>query len=243
MLPKINSPTYEIELPILKQTVKFRPFLVKEQKILLIAADSDDETFVIDNIKQIIKNCCVSDLDIDKLSSVDLEYFFLQLRARSVEEIIETKYRCENKLPDGEICKNSMEVKIDLLDINVDTSNYNDTIKLTDSVGIKMQYPTIQMLEKLNKTSTENESVIEKTFDAIIQCIEYIYDKDNFYYPKETTKQELVDFLESLSIDQFQKVEKFFSNIPKLKKELQVTCSKCGFEHKIVLEGLQSFLD
>lgn len=242
MLPTLDTPKYEIELPILKKTVKFRPFLVKEQKILLIAADSDDEKFLIDNVKQIIKNCCLTELDIESLSSVDLEYFFLQLRARSVEEVIQTKYRCENTLDSGEICKNSMEVEINLLDINVETDKYNDNIKLTDNIGIKMKYPTIQMVENLNKTK-KDDNIINKTFDVIIQCIDYIYDNENFYYPKEVSKKEITDFLESLSIDQFKKVEEFFSNIPKLRKELKVICSKCGFEHKIVLEGLQSFLD
>lgn len=242
MLPTLDTPKYEIELPILKKTVKFRPFLVKEQKILLIAADSDDEKFLIDNIKQIIKNCCLTELDIESLSSVDLEFFFLQLRARSVEEVIQTKYRCENTLESGEICKNSMEVEINLLDINVETDTYNDNIKLTDNIGIKMKYPTIQMVENLNKTK-KDDNIINKTFDVIIQCIDYIYDNENFYYPKEVSKKEITDFLESLSIDQFKKVEEFFSKIPKLRKELNVICSKCGFEHKIVLEGLQSFLD
>nr|QMP82981.1 MAG: hypothetical protein [Caudoviricetes sp.] len=242
MLPTLDTPKYEIELPILKKTVKFRPFLVKEQKILLIAADSDDEKFLIDNIKQIIKNCCLTELDIESLSSVDLEFFFLQLRARSVEEVIQTKYRCENTLESGEICKNSMEVEINLLDINVETDTYNDNIKLTDNIGIKMKCPTIQMVENLNKTK-KDDNIINKTFDVIIQCIDYIYDNENFYYPKEVSKKEITDFLESLSIDQFKKVEEFFSKIPKLRKELNVICSKCGFQHKIVLEGLQSFLD
>jgi hypothetical protein len=243
MLPILDNPKYEIELPILKKKVSFRPFLVKEQKILLIAADSDDSNFMIENIKQIIKNCCLTEIDVDKLSSVDLEYFFLQLRARSVEEIVHTKYRCENRLPDGEICKNSMEVNINLLEVNVETNGFEDDIKLTSNIGIKMRYPTIQIIEKLNSETSENDNIIDKSFDAIIECVDYIYDDDNFYYTSEVKKQEIVDFLESLSIEQFQRIEKFFTNIPKLKKELEVICSKCGFEHKIKLEGLQSFLE
>lgn len=237
MLPSIDTPTYELTLPISKIKTKYRPFLVKEQKILLMAIQSDDSKFTQDNIKQIIKNCCLSEINIDELSSTDIEYFFLQLRARSIGEILEAKYRCEN-IVDGESCKNLMAVNINLLDIAVDTSNYTDIVKITESIGIKLRCPNFKTLEILQK----NEDVVNKAFDIVKNCIEYIFDENNFYYRNEYSDKELDEFMDSLSVDKFKQIENFFNNIPKLSKDVDVKCSKCGYEHKIHLEGLQNFL-
>lgn len=239
MLPKIDTPVYEVTLPISKEKILFRPFLVKEQKILLISSQSDDPEFVNNNIKQTLKNCCISEVNVDKLSSVDIEFFFINLRARSIGEVVETKYRCEN-LVDGEPCKNLMNVNINLIDIEVDTSNYSDMVKLTDNVGIKMKCPNFDTISIIGN---ENIDYITKTFDVIKNSIEYIFDDNNFYYPAETSEKELQDFIESLSIEQFKKIEEYFKQIPKVKEEVEIKCSKCGFEHKIVLEGMQSFLE
>jgi len=239
MLPKLDSPRYEIDLPIAKKKFQFRPFLIKEQKILLVANESEDPEFLVQNLKQIIKNCCLNDIDVDSLSSLDIEYIFLNLRARSVGEQIETNYRCENKV-DGESCKNLMNVSIDLLDIDTDFKNYKDIIQITENIGIKMKYPDFKTIQTLTEN---NKDVVEKTFDAIYQCIEYIYDNDNFYYPKEVQKSDIVDFIESLTMDQFKNLEEYFYNLPKLKKELEVICSKCGYTHTIKLEGLNNFLE
>jgi len=241
MLPKLTTPTYELELPVSKTKIKFRPFLVKEQKILLLANEtSDDAAFIRNNIAQVLTNCCLTkDIIIDDLPSVDLEYFFLNLRARSVGENVELRYRCEKENEVGEICGNKLILNADLLDIKVDLNGYQDLIKLTDTIGIKMKPPKLDAIEKL---SDDKKSMIERTLDSIVESIEYIYDKDNFYYPKEVSKQEIIDFLESLSFEQFKKIEKFYQGIPKLKKDYDIICSKCGFEHKITLEGLQSFL-
>jgi len=244
MLPKIAAPVYDLTLPISKQNIKFRPYLVREQKILMIAAQSDENVFIKDNIKQIIKNCCLSDINIDDLSSLDIEYFFLNLRARSIGEIVEAKYRCENKVgvdEDGDdiVCRNLMPVNIDLLSINVKfNDDFTDIVQLTDKVGIKLKYPNFSVLEKVNS----EKNVVDKTLNAIIECIDYIFDEDNFYYAKETPKKELIDFIESLNVDQFKKIEEFFNNLPKLREEVNITCDKCGFEHKIVLEGIENFL-
>lgn len=239
MLPQIDTPIYELTLPISKQKIKFRSFLVKEQKILLIAVQSDDPDFVNENVRQILKNCCLTEkVDIDNMSSLDIEYFFLQLRARSIGEIVSTRYRCENKV-DEETCGNLMNVDIELLDVNIDLSNYKDSVQLTDTVGVKFNYPNIKSLEKMNS----DKNVVDKTFDIIIECVDYIFDENNFYYKKETSNKELQVFLESLSVQQFKKIEEYFENLPKLKKELNVVCNKCGFEHKINIEGLDNFLE
>lgn len=238
MLPKIENPLYEATLPISNQKVMFRPFLVKEQKILLLAKQSEDAEFALNNIKQIIKNCCVSDIDVNKLTQIDIEYFFLQLRARSIGEIVETKYRCNNKI-DENVCGNLMPVSINLLEVSIDKKENNDIIQLTDSVGFKMKYPDIAELSKLDDQITD---AVTLTLEVIYNSLDYIFDEQNFYYKNETPKSEVLEFLESMSIDQYKKVEEFFSNLPVLKETLTVKCSKCGFVHNIDIVGLDNFL-
>lgn len=238
-LPKINVPTYDLTLPLTKKNIKFRPFLVKEQKILLMAVESEDSTFINDNVKQILKNCCLSDINIDKLPVVDIEYFFLNLRARSVGEDVTLKYRCQNA-PDGENkCLNVLEVDFNLLDINIDSTDIKDKIELTNTVGIKMKYPTYGIIEKLNSSKDDSEIA----FDIILDCIEFIYDQTELYNVEDISRQELTEFLENLNIDQFKKIQQFFENIPKLQKDIVTKCSKCGFEHKIHIEGLENFFE
>ena len=240
MLPKLDTPIYETELPISKKTFRFRPFLVKEQKILLMANESEDPDFLSGNLKQIIKNCSFSeDIDIDELSSIDIEYIFIQLRARSIGEVVETTYRCKNKI-DNEDCNNLMDVKINLLDINLNNSSFNSDIKLAPNIGIVMKYPNFKTIESL---TNDDKSTIDKTFDAIYHCIDYIYDENNFYYSKELSKKDVIDFVESFNTDQFNKIEEFFTNLPKLEKDIEIICSKCGYSHTIHLEGLNNFLE
>lgn len=237
-LPKIDSPVYELTLPISKQKVKFRAFLVKEQKILMLAQESDDPEFTSNNVKQIIKNCSHTKLDVDNLNPIDIEYFFIQLRARSIGEIVESKYRCNNKVGD-DICGNLMDVRIDLLDIEVDYKDQKDVIQLTDTVGIKLKYPDFKAIKHIK----DDSSLIEISMEVICNSIEYIFDEENYYYPKETPREELVEFVEGLSLEQFKKIEEFFNNLPSLKKEIDVKCAKCGFEHHIKIEGLDNFLE
>lgn len=237
MLPKIDVPVYDLELPISKQKVKFRSFLVKEQKILMMAQNSTDSDFVADNVKQIIKNCCVTPIDVDKLSQIDVEYFFVQLRARSIGEIVQARYRCNNKVDDN-LCNNLMEASINLLDVKVDFKENSDIIKLTDSIGIKMGYPDVKALSKIN----ENNDLLTITLDVIYNCVEYIFDEDNLYHKNEAPKQEFLEFFEQLSIEQFKMIENYFNNLPVLKEVLNIKCSKCGFDHKITVTGLENFL-
>lgn len=238
MLPKIDNPVYETTLPISKQDVMFRPFLVKEQKVLLLAKQSEDTDFAFNNIKQIVKNCCLTEINVDKLNQIDIEYFFLQLRARSIGEVVETKYRCNNHVGE-DICGNLMPVSINLLDVTIDQKENKDVIQLTDTVGFKLKYPDINELSKLN---TEDNDIVTLTLEVIYNSLEYIFDENNFYYKHETPKQEVLEFLESMSIEQFKKVEEYFSNLPVLKETLQVKCGKCGFNHTIEIVGLENFL-
>jgi hypothetical protein len=237
-LPKLEVPTYELELPLSKKKIKYRPYLVKEQKALMMALESSDAKTIQHNVREILTVCTLSkDVDIDELPIVDIEYYFLQLRAKSVSEISESKYRCNNEV-DDKVCGNIMEAKIDLTEIQPVQEEYVDPeIKLTDTITIKMKYPPF----KLVKDSIDMDNITEVTFNMLAQSIEYVYDGEQFHYAKESSVEELVDFIEQLNQEQFEKLEKFFNSIPKLSKKIDMTCSKCGFEHHLDVEGLESF--
>lgn len=237
-LPKLEVPTYELELPLSKKKIKYRPYLVKEQKALMMALESSDAKTIQHNVREILTVCTLSkDVDIDELPIVDIEYYFLQLRAKSVSEISESKYRCNNEV-DDKVCGNIMEAKIDLTEIQPVQEEYVDPeIKLTDTITIKMKYPPF----KLVKDSIDMDNITEVTFNMLAQSIEYVYDGEQFHYAKEVPVEELVEFIEQLNQEQFEKLEKFFNSIPKLSKKIDMTCSKCGFEHHLDVEGLESF--
>jgi hypothetical protein len=237
-LPRIDTPIYDLELPLSKKKIRFRPFLVKEQKNLLMALESDDRESIENNIKQVLQNCTITEkVDIEKLPVVDVEYYFLQLRARSVGETVENKYRCDNMV-DDKSCGNIMETSLNLLDIKIeDVQDDNDVIELTDKISVKLKYPQFSVLSKLSKLT----DVGDITFQMIADSIEHIYDGDQFYYSNETPQEELLEFVESLSQKQFAKIETFFANLPKLQKKIEMKCSRCGFQHNLDVEGLESF--
>ncbi len=237
-LPKIDTPIYDLELPLSKKKIRFRPFLVKEQKNLLMALESDDRESIENNIKQVLQNCTITEkVDIEKLPVVDVEYYFLQLRARSVGETVENKYRCDNMV-DDKSCGNIMETSLNLLDIKIEgVQDNNDVIELTDKISVKLKYPQFSVLSKLSKLT----DVGDITFQMIADSIEHIYDGEQFYYSNETPQEELLEFVESLSQKQFAKIETFFANLPKLQKKIEMKCSRCGFQHNLDVEGLESF--
>jgi hypothetical protein len=237
-LPKIDSPVYELTLPMSKKQVRFRPFLVKEQRNLMMAMESSDKSTIEKNIKQVLHNCTLTtNIDIDDLPIIDIEYYFIQLRARSVGEVVENKYRCENPV-DGDPCGNLMEIKMNLLDIQITESGEDKSeIQLTDKIMIKLAYPKFSALD----TITDSESPSHVAFEMIINSIEHIFDGDEFYYAKETSKEELIEFIESLNQEQFSRIEEFFDDLPTLNKKVEVDCKKCGFHHTIEVEGLENF--
>jgi hypothetical protein len=237
-LPKIETPIYDIELPLSKHKLRFRPFLVKEQKILMMALESQERSNIERNIRQILQNCTLDDVDVRTLPIVDVEYFFLQLRARSIGEVVESRYKCENEV-EGKKCGHMMDVEIPLLDIKVDTVNLPETIQLTNTIGVKLKYPEYAVLERLE--NVESASAI--AFELIAECIEYIFEGDQIYYADESTPEEMLEFLESLRQEQFRKIEDYFENLPTIKKTIQVTCAKCGFHHSITLQGLENFFE
>jgi hypothetical protein len=238
MLPKIDSPIYEVFLPLSKKAIKFRPFLVKEQKNLLMAMESEDSDTIERNVRQVLTNCTVTEgINIDKLPVVDIEYYFLHLRARSVGEVVEGEYVCNNQV-NGAKCGGKMQSSFNLLDISVDIDpNRKDTIQLTDTITIKMKYPEFSLVEKLK----DKESAVDVAFEIIVDSVESIFDGEQYYYAEETPREEMVQFLESLNQNQFGKLEEFFNNLPTLNKNVQMKCPKCGFEHNIEMQGLQSF--
>ena len=237
-LPKIDVPTYDIELPISKKQIRYRPFLVKEQRNLLMAMESDDTNSVHSAIRDILYNCTLTEnVDVEKLPIVDVEYYFLNIRAKSVGEVVESRYRCNNIVEDKE-CGNIMEKPINLLTVTVDTKNQVDPeIKITDKLTVKMKYPEFGII----KDSIELDNDTEITFHLLAQCVEYIYDGDQFYYGSETPLQEMVEFVENLNQESFEKLEEYFNSLPKLKEKIEMTCSKCSFHHSIDVEGLESF--
>jgi hypothetical protein len=237
-LPKLEVPTYELELPLSGKKIKYRPFLVKEQKNLMMAMESGDAETIQYNVREILNVCTLTPgIDIDDFPILDVEYYFINLRAKSVGEVVESKYRCNNDVGDRE-CGNIMETKIDLTTIKPEWEERVDPeIQITDKLIVKMRYPKFGII----KDSVNMDNVTDVTFNMIASSIEYIYDGEQFYYAKETTKEELLDFIEQLNQAQFEKIERFFENLPKMKKNIMLTCSKCGFIHNMEVEGLENF--
>ena len=237
-LPKIDVPTYNVELPVSKTKIKYRPFLVKEQKNLLMAMEANDSDTVHNAVRDILNNCTLTEgVKIDELPIIDIEYYFLQLRAKSVGELVDLRYRCNNEV-EGKECGNIMETKYDLNNIKVQQEEQvSPEIQLNERLTVKFKYPQFGMV----KSSIKYDDLTELTFNLIAQSIEWVFDGEQYYYGKEQTPQELMEFVESLNQEQFQKIEKFFENLPKLHENIDMKCKKCGFEHKIEVEGLESF--
>jgi len=239
-LPKIDTPVYELDLPLSKKHIRFRPFLVKEQKNLLMAMESDDKDTIEKNIRQVLTNCTLTEnIDINKLPVIDIEYYFINLRARSIGEVVENEYICTNEV-DGKQCGGKMKGSVNLLEINVNIDpNTTDIIKLTENLSIKMKYPEFSLVEKIKN----KDSAVDIAFEVIVNSIEYIFDGEQYYYAHESTKEELLQFIESLNQTQFANLESFFDNLPTMNKTMQIKCSKCGFDHSIEMDGLESFFE
>jgi hypothetical protein len=237
-LPKLDVPSYELDLPVSKKKIKFRPFLVKEQRNLLMAIEAVDSKEVHESIFNILNNCTLSDdIDVNKLPITDIEYYFINLRAKSVGEIVEARYRCNNNV-EGKECNNIMETNIDLTKIEVNIpQDISPEINISDKITIKLKYPEFGIV----KDSLQIEDENQLTFNMVAESIEYIYDGEQFHYASEAQPGELLEFVESMNQEQFAKIENFFQNLPKLKDTIDMTCSKCGFHHTIEVEGLESF--
>lgn len=231
----MNTPTYELIIPSSKQKVKYRPFLVKEQKALLIAQHSEDPHIMFNTLASVIKTCLFDKIDTSTLALFDVEYIFTQLRARSIGEISELSFTC---LECGDP-KAIIKVPVDLtkLAVTFDPTN-NSSIELTDTIGMKLKYPGVSEMDTLESLSTFD---VESLFDLAVSCIDTIYDDAGVYKASEYKREELVEFMENLTEKQFEKIREFFKTLPKLEKEIEFDCPVCKFHHKQVLKGLDSF--
>lgn len=231
-LPILNTPSYEVELPLSKKTVTYRPFLVKEEKVLLMALESQDQKQIMRAMHDIISTCTFGKIDGKDLPVAELEYLFLKLRSKAVGEKSHIGLKCDD-------CGTSNELDLDLESIEIDTTNLPKLkIMLTDQIGVMMKYPSSELVMKSvdsKKTDTEN------TYAIITSCIDKIFDTENVYDVATQTKQELTDFIESLNKAQFEKIKDFFSGLPKLKKDVSFKCTNCGKHNEISLEGMESF--
>jgi base plate protein len=248
-LPKLNVPKYTLELPSNKQKVQFRPFTVREEKMLLTAID-DNEEQQISTLRQVLDDCILPDItgkkiSVDKLAMFDLDYVWLKIRSKSVEEIISLPFECRHIIsgPDEEekICGTVVKAPINLDKIEVKRNPENNpVVMLQDSIGIKLRYPTFEIVQRLSKIQETND--VTSIFDVIMECTEMIFDGDKTYENEHLDRKELNAFLESLSQPQFAKIMKFFETLPVLRHEVHFKCSKCKHEVDVVLEGTKSFL-
>ena len=233
-LPTINTPTYELVVPSTDEKIKYRPFLVKEEKILLIASESGKQEDIINAIKQIATACTFGKLKIGRMPMFDVEYIFLQIRAKSVGEVSELTLIA----PDDKVTR--VNVEVDLNDVKVqEIEGHTNKIELTDEMGIYMQYPTVDTFSKSGMTEITASNMLE----VISACIAQIYDKkgEEVWESKDSTKKELVDFIEQLSSKQFAEIQKFFDTMPKLKHVVTVKNPKTKKETDVVLSGLSDF--
>jgi len=242
-LPKIDVPTYETKLISNGKTVKYRPFLVKEQKLFLMAAQSTDEKETVDVVKQVLNNCILSDIDVDDLPTFDLEHLFMQLRARSVGEVVNLKYNCNNTVKDDKdeekVCGSLVKFDLNILDIKpIIDEKHSSKIEISDKLGIMMKYPTLSLIKDAGNLANED---VDTVLNVIVSCIDYIYDADQMYYAKDSTKEELLEFIEGMEQEDMEKIQLFFTTMPKIAKELDFKCNKCEYEEKITVQGIQNF--
>ena len=236
-LPTIATPTYEIELPSNKKKIKYRPFLVKEEKILIIAMETEDPKQIAGAVKDVISNCILTrGVKVDQLSTFDIEYLFLNIRGKSVGEDIEVLITC----PDDGVTQVPTFINLDEIKVQV-SSEHNRDIKLDDQLSLRMKYPSMNEFIKTNFNTETEEITVDDTFELISSCIEQIYNEEESWSASEYSKKELNAFLEQLSSKQFKEIEKFFETMPKLSHTLTVKNPNTGVESDVVLEGLTAF--
>lgn len=235
-LPTIATPTYELELPSSGQKIKYRPFLVKEEKLLVLALESESTKEISNAIKSVLKNCIQTrGIKVETLPTFDIEYLFLNIRGKSVGEEIEVNLIAPD---DGET---SVPVKINIDDIKVQTTEgHKKQIKLDDSLVMEMRYPSLEQFIKSN-FDFSGESGMDQSFELIATCIDKIYSEEEVWTTADCTKKEITDFLEQMNSVQFKQIEKFFETMPKLSHEITLTNPKTGVESTVVMEGLSSF--
>jgi hypothetical protein len=235
-LPKIATPTYELELPSTGETVQFRPFLVKEEKLLVIALESEDTKQITTAIKTVIKNCILTkNIKVENLPTFDIEYLFLNIRGKSVGEQIEVNIIC----PDDEVTQVLVKIDIDSIQVQKNEEHTNQ-IRVDKNIMMEMKYPSLDQFIKSNFDFT-NENAMEQSFDLIASCISKIYTEEEVWAASDVTKKELSDFLDQMNSNQFKQIESFFETMPKLSHKIKVKNPDTNVESEVVLEGLASF--
>tara|TARA_B100000287_G_scaffold265710_1_gene249941 strand:- start:279 stop:1001 length:723 start_codon:yes stop_codon:yes gene_type:complete len=236
-LPKIATPTYSMVLPSTGKTIDYRPFLVKEEKLLVIALESEDTKQITNAIKAVLKSCVLTKgIKVETLPTFDIEYLFLNVRGKSVGEELDVNIIC----PDDE--ETQVQVQINLDDIQVEKSeDHNKRIALDNNLMMEMKYPSLNEFIKNNFDFQEGKNQMEQSFELIAQCIDKIYNEEEVWASGDCTKKEMNDFLESMNSAQFKEIEQFFTTMPKLSHTIEVTNPKTGVKSEVVLEGLASF--
>lgn len=233
-LPKINAPEYRLNVPSTDEEIRYRPFLVKEEKLLLIAQETGTDKATYEAIRNIISSCCLDPVDINKLPLFDMEYIFLNIRAKSVGEVVKLKVKC----PDDE--ETEVEVEVDLTKIQVQMDDSHDArIQLTDDIGVLMMYPNFGTVSKQQSMKEGKET--EQLFDMIGSCMFQVWQGEETYDAMDYSEKDKKEFLESLSHDQFEKLQVFFETMPTLKHEVEVTNPKTNVTSNIMLQGINAF--
>ena len=235
-LPKIATPTYSLVLPSLEKEINFRPFLVKEEKLLVLALETEDTKQITTAIKAVIKNCIqTKGIKVETLPTFDIEYLFLNIRGKSVGESLDVNIIC----PDDE--KTNVPVTIDLDDIQVKkTEGHSNKVKLDNTLMMELKYPSLDEFIKSN-FDFKDENAMEQSFNLIASCIDKIYNEEEVWVAADCTKKEIKEFLESMNSSQFKKIEEFFTTMPKLSHTIKVTNPETKVKSEVVLEGLASF--
>ena len=238
-LPKINTPTFELVLPSNGKKIKYRPFLVREEKILIMALESEDMKQITDAVIQILSACILTrGVKINDMSTFDIEYLFLNVRSKSVGETVEVNVTC----PDDN--ETSVSVNIDLDSIKVQKDkNHKNTIKLDDDLSMKLKYPSLKQFIESNFEASNPNNTIDSTLSVITSCIDMIYNDEESWSGSESSQKELEDFVENLNTKQFQMIEDFFTTMPKLSHKVKVKNPKTEVESTVILEGLAAFFN
>jgi hypothetical protein len=237
MLPRITTPIYELEIPSSKKKIRYRPFLVKEEKILIIAMESEDGKQIANAVKSVISNCILSKgVKVEDLATFDIEYLFLNFRAKSVGESVDILITC----PDDNTTKVPVTINLDEIEVQ-EQEGHNKDIKLDDILTMRMKYPSMSEFVKNNFNNSDGIGVNE-SFDLIASCIDQIYSKEESWSGSDSTKKELLEFIEQLNSNQFKEVESFFDTMPKLSHVIKITNPNTKVESEVVIEGLTAFL-
>jgi hypothetical protein len=235
-LPIIETPKYETKLPSTGKKIQYRPYLVKEEKMLMIALESGDQKQIIQAVKDTISSCTLGKIDANSMPIFDMEYMFLRIRSKSVGEISKLNLKCVK-------CENTTKVEVNLDEITIDTKNLpSNKIQLTETVGVVLNWPRVDLIAELSgEDTTESQSSSKLAFDVILSCIDSIYDEKQSYPASEQTKEELNQFIESLNQEQFLKIQKFIEAMPKLQHNVEFDCAHCKEKNSLLLKGIQNF--